>query len=130
MADLIDIDYDNITSEEAERILREHGYDPGLVGKYYALVAENTILRVERDAALASVAISETTIANLRAKCDTLFEQRNSWYDDCVTARRERDAALQGLRNDAVRMLEALERERVLQTEVGYWRQRALEAQP
>ena len=49
MADLIDIDYDNMSNDEVERLLRSAGYDPKLVGKYYALVAENTILRQERD---------------------------------------------------------------------------------
>jgi hypothetical protein len=49
MAEPIEVDYENMTSEQADKVLREHGYDPKLVGKYYALIAESTILRQERD---------------------------------------------------------------------------------
>jgi len=43
----IDIDYENITEEEADRLLRAAGYEPKLVGKFYELIGEHALLKIK-----------------------------------------------------------------------------------
>ena len=38
-------DFEPITEEEIDSLLRKHGYSPDMVGKYYALVAEHSMLK-------------------------------------------------------------------------------------
>ena len=76
----IDIDYENMTEEEVDRLLRAAGYEPKVVGKYYKLVGEHALLKIKYE--LQGEALSgllDGLDANTDLRCglsDRQWEQR------------------------------------------------------
>jgi hypothetical protein len=70
-----EIDYENMTQEEVDNLLHEHGYVIKLVEKYYALVAKNAI--TERELAIA------TKMFNIYYFALRLIEDMNLQDDPC-----------------------------------------------
>jgi len=62
----IDLDYETMSQEEVDRQLREAGYDPRLVGKYYQLLADYTVLQAEVDRMRVALEAAESQIHYLK----------------------------------------------------------------
>ena len=70
MDKLEEIDYETMSQEEVDRQLREAGYDPRLVGKYYQLLADYTVLQAKVDAQQEELGRLRARVAELEAYID------------------------------------------------------------